>query len=78
MSEPNIQWPSIVEIKVDDKFLTAKLSDGRVVSAPKEWFKRLQLASTQQLKNFELSPSGHGVHWPEIDEDISVRALLAP
>jgi hypothetical protein len=40
------------------------------------WFARLRTATLDQLKNFEISPSGYGIHWPDMDEDISVRAFL--
>ena len=67
---------AILEISVDEDFLTAKISDGRIVSIPIAWFPRLRKASKEQLQNFEISPANYGVHWPDVDEDISVRAFV--
>jgi hypothetical protein len=52
------------------------MSDGREVSIPIAWFPRLLEASKEQLERFTISPSGYGLHWPDLDEDISVRAFL--
>jgi hypothetical protein len=51
------------------------LSDGRTIGVPLAWFPRLQDATREQLENYELSPCG--LHWEELDEDISVAGLLA-
>jgi hypothetical protein len=52
------------------------LQDGRQISVPLEWFPRLRAASDKQWKHWRLIGQGIGLHWPEIDEDISVAALL--
>jgi hypothetical protein len=52
------------------------LSDGREISAPLEWFPRLRDASDAQRLNWRLIGRGEGVHWPDLDEDVSVNALL--
>lgn len=67
---------SILELSADENYLTAKISDGRTVSIPTAWFPRLRNASKEQLQNFELSPSNYGIHWPDVDEDISIRAFI--
>ena len=67
---------TILELAIDENSLTASISDGRVVSIPIAWFPRLIKASREQLQNFEFSPSRYGVHWPDIDEDISVKAFV--
>lgn len=72
----NIDSLAITKLEVTEFLLTANISDGRIVSIPIAWFDRLRSASLDQLKNFELSPSGYGVHWPDVDEDISVKAFL--
>ncbi|MBP6217387.1 MAG: DUF2442 domain-containing protein [Oligoflexales bacterium] len=46
------------------------------MSIPVAWFQRLEQANRKQLMNYEKSPSGYGVHWPEIDEDISIKAFV--
>jgi hypothetical protein len=56
--------------------LTVHLKDGRTISAPLAWFPRILKATPEQRANFELIGDGHGIHWPEIDEDLSVAGLL--
>jgi hypothetical protein len=62
-------------VRVDDDCLWVHLHDGRVVGAPLAWFPRLLAASPAQRSKFELS--AYGIHWEDIDEDISVNGLLA-
>jgi len=52
------------------------LADGREISAPLEWFPRLRDASEKDRNNWRFIANGIGVHWPAIDEDISVRTLM--
>jgi hypothetical protein len=54
-----------------------QLVDGRVIGAPLAWFPRLLRASPEQRLRFEISGGGQGLHWDELDEDISVAGLLA-
>jgi len=56
--------------------ITFELMDGRVVSIPLSWSWRLQEATPEERQNFEISPSGYGVHWPDVDEDLSARGAL--
>jgi hypothetical protein len=65
-----------VDVSVDEVSLHFVLADGREISAPLEWFPRLRDASERQRKNWRLIGKGIGVNWPEIDEDISVDALM--
>lgn len=67
---------SILSLQVNENNLIAEISDGRTVSIPVAWFPRLVSAPIEDLKDFELSPSGYGIHWPKLDEDISVRAFV--
>jgi len=67
---------SITKLKIETDMLIATISDGRVVSIPIVWFSRLRNASQDQLNNFEISPSGYGIHWPDMDEDISIKSFL--
>jgi hypothetical protein len=57
--------------------LTAELSDGRSISAPLAWYPRLLHGTTEERSNWRLIGGGLGIHWPALDEDISVRNLLA-
>jgi len=66
----------ISEILVDDDAITAHLTDGRVISVPLAWSWRLSEATPQQRNHYELVGDGQGVHWPEIDEDISAEGML--
>ena len=52
------------------------LTDGREISAPLEWFPRLRDATDEQRLNWRLIGRGEGVHWPDLDEDVSVNAML--
>ena len=56
--------------------LVATLVDGRRISVPLTWFPRLAKASRTQLENFELLGDGEGIHWPELDEDLSIAGFL--
>ena len=68
--------PTATAVEVSDVALRIVLSDGRELSAPLAWFPRLRDATAQQRANWEPIGHGHGLHWPDVDEDISVRALL--
>ena len=74
----SIEELSITSIKVRDDKITATISDGRIVSIPVAWFTRMANANQDQLEKFEISPGGYGVHWPELDEDISIKSFVGP
>ena len=63
-------------VDVSDSRLSVRLKDGRQVSAPLEWFPRLMSASPAERADWEPCAAGHGIHWPRIDEDLSVDGLL--
>lgn len=67
----------IKTVTVTDDSVVAELLDGRTISVPLAWSWRLSDATASQRNNFELIGDGEGVHWPEIDEDISVRGMLS-
>jgi hypothetical protein len=69
--------PLAREVQVSAKGVRVKLADGREILAPLQWFPRLQKASRNQRSNWRLIGGGIGIHWEEIDEDISVEGLLA-
>ena len=68
--------PRIKKIDVSDKMITAHLTDGRIISVPLAWSWRLSAATPEQRSNFELIGDGEGVHWPDVDEDISAQGML--
>ena len=65
------------DIKVTEDALTAELNDGRIILAPLSWYPRLTHATPEERDNWELIGTGEGIHWPDLDEDISVEMLLA-
>ncbi len=68
--------PLAVSVKTDENNLVVDLSDGRAISVPLVWFPRLFNASPEERAQYELLGSGVGIHWPLIDEDLSVAGLL--
>lgn len=72
-----IQTPTAREVRVSDDALTVDLSDGRTISVPLAWFPRLTHGSETERSNWTLIGRGEGIHWPELDEDISIESLLA-
>ncbi len=69
-------YPVAIDVEVSDVMLRVMLSDGRELAVPVAWFPRLRDATPVQRANWELIGRGHGVHWPEVDEDVSIRALM--
>ena len=76
MSTVATSEPRIVSVEVTNDVIAAQLADGRTVSVPLAWSWRLSEATPAQRKRFEIIGSGEGIHWPEIDEDISARGML--
>ena len=68
--------PRIRSIRVTKDQIIADLVDGRIISVPLAWSWRLSEATPAQRANFRLIGTGQGVHWPDIDEDISAEGLL--
>ncbi|MGD8721621.1 MAG: DUF2442 domain-containing protein [Desulfobacterales bacterium] len=68
--------PYAENIMVTADTLTVDLSDGRTISVPLVWYPRLMHATPEELKNWRLIGKGQGVHWEDIDEDISIEGLF--
>jgi hypothetical protein len=68
--------PRAQDVRVTEDELTVALVDGRRVSVPLVWFPRLLHASPAQRSNWQLLGDGEGIHWPDVDEDLSVAGLL--
>ncbi len=68
--------PRIQRVRVTKDQIVADLADGRVISVPLAWSWRLSEATPAQRANFRLIGTGQGVHWPDVDEDLSVEGLL--
>jgi hypothetical protein len=69
--------PRIAAIDVTDDEIVADLVDGRKISVPLVWSWRLLQATPDQRRNYEIIGSGQGVHWPDVDEDISAQGMLS-
>ena len=66
----------VKEVSVTEDLITFRLMDGRLISVPLAWSWRLSEATPAQRQHFEIIGDGHGVHWPDMDEDISVEGML--
>jgi hypothetical protein len=78
MSTLTVRFESLaVDVKVTPDMLHVVLADGREVSAPLAWFPRLKDATDAHRRNWRLIGRGIGIHWPDLDEDISVESLLS-
>jgi hypothetical protein len=64
------------DVTVTEDEIEVRLTDGRRIAAPLIWYPRLLHASTEQRDNWQLLGNGEGIHWPDIDEDLSVEGLL--
>lgn len=66
----------VVSVEVTEEEIVVRLMDGRRIAAPLAWYPRLLHATDQQRQNCEIAGGGFGIHWPEIDEDLSTEGLL--
>ncbi len=74
---PGISEPRMMAMNVTEDLIIAELVDGRTISVPLAWSWRLSEATPEQRNNFEIIGNGEGAHWPNIEEDISVRGMLS-
>jgi hypothetical protein len=66
----------VAGVKVTSDALTVSLKDGRVIPVPLSWYPRLAHAKPRERKNWRISGGGFGIHWPDLDEDLSTEGLL--
>lgn len=66
----------VLDVRFDDASLIVDLMDGRTIAAPLAWYPRLDRASAEERARWEKAGAGFGIHWPAIDEDLSVEGLL--
>jgi hypothetical protein len=64
-------------LEFDEEMMRVFFTDGRVLSVPLQWFPALRRASPEQRERYEIAGGGIGLHWPDLDEDLSVAGLLA-
>lgn len=69
--------PRVRSVRVTNDAITAELVDGRTISVPLVWSWRLADATPEQRQRFEIIGDGEGIHWPDVDEDISVQGMLS-
>lgn len=72
-----LEVPGAVRVTVTEDTLTADLMDGRTLSVPLAWYPRLLQATPDERDNLELHAAGRHIHWPDLDEDLSIEGLLA-
>jgi len=66
----------VADVSFDDASLSVRLKDGRTISVPLARYPRLLHANAEQRGNWKITVSGYGIHWPDLDEDISTEGLL--
>lgn len=66
----------VLDVRFDDHSLIVDLMDGRTISAPLAWYPRLAGATPEQRQHWEKCGGGYGIHWPDVDEDLSTEGLL--
>ncbi len=77
ISQIEIELPRAEDVRITNDSLIVDLSDGRTIAVPLEWFPRLLHATPEERNNWRFIGRGHGIHWKEIDEDISIEGLMA-
>jgi hypothetical protein len=68
--------PRVSNVRPDNDRLTVDLMDGRTITVPLAWYPRLLDVTSAQRQNWEVAGGGYGIHWPEVDEDLSTEGLL--
>jgi hypothetical protein len=66
----------VAAVRFDDERLIVDLADGRTIAVPIAWYPRLANATPEQRSRWEIAGAGFGIHWPEVDEDLSTEGLL--
>ena len=66
----------VLDVRVTEDAVSVDLYDGRTITAPLAWFPRLLHATPEQRANWRVAGAGYGIHWPDIDEDLSTQGLL--
>jgi hypothetical protein len=66
----------VAAVKVTAGAVSVVLKDGRVISVPLSWYPRLKRATPKERRNWRISGGGYGIHWPDLDEDLSTEGLL--
>ena len=76
-STPDVRVAEVLDVAVSEETLRVELSDGRTLSVPTGWYPRIAYATAEERGNWTIIDGGRGIHWPELDEDLSLQGLLA-
>ena len=76
ISTVSFEVPGAMTLEVSEDTLSAELCDGRIISVPLAWYPRLVHATPKERDNWEIHAGGQHLHWPDLDEDLSVEMLL--
>lgn len=68
--------PRVKTVAVDEHRLSVELMDGRMISVPLAWYPRLANATADERNRWEIAGGGYGIHWPDLDEDLSTEGML--
>jgi hypothetical protein len=66
----------VLDVRITEDTISVDLYDGRTITAPLAWFPRLLHATPEQRSNWRVAGAGYGIHWPDIDEDLTTQGLL--
>lgn len=66
----------VKDVRFSEDTLSVDLADGRTITVPLVWYPRLLNATQEQRKHWQISAAGYGIHWPDLDEDLSTEGLL--
>ncbi len=66
----------VKDVRINGDTLSVDLMDGRTITVPLVWYPRLADATPAQLARWEIAGAGYGIHWPDLDEDLSTEGLL--
>jgi hypothetical protein len=75
-STVDAQSPTATDVRISEDALSVDLSDGRCISVPTAWYPRLTHGTEEELADWRFIGNGSGIHWPQLDEDISVENML--
>jgi Protein of unknown function (DUF2442) len=77
ISDAELREASAQEVSMNEDSLAVDLTDGRTITVPLAWFPRLENGTSEECANWRFIGNGDGIHWPDLDEDVSVASLLA-
>ena len=73
---PSTADERVLDVQSTDDALSVSLHDGRIITVPLAWYPRLLSATPAQRQNWKVAGGGYGIHWPDLDEDLSTEGLL--